>query len=103
MEIDEQITTEHLLLQERTCRSCGQDKSLLADFHRCGKDATLPSSYAYEYVPVGNPNSDAVNMGFNFFCVRALVPFIAFISESFKPGLAGVTFCIGGCLVLGGI
>ena len=48
MEIDEQITTEHLLLQERTCRSCGQDKSLLADFHRCGKDATLPSSYAYE-------------------------------------------------------
>ena len=48
MEIDEQITTEHLLLQERTCRSCGQDKSLLADFHRCGKDATLPSSYSYE-------------------------------------------------------
>ena len=48
MEIDEQITTEHLLLQERTCRSCEQDKSLLADFHRCGKDATLPSSYAYE-------------------------------------------------------
>ena len=48
MDIDEQITTEHLLLKERVCRSCGKEKSLLADFHRCGKDSTLPSSYAYE-------------------------------------------------------
>ena len=42
MDIDEQITTEHLLLKERVCRSCGKEKSLLADFHRCGKDSTLP-------------------------------------------------------------
>ena len=48
MDIDEQITTEHLLLKERVCRSCGKEKSLLADFHRCGKDATLASSYSYE-------------------------------------------------------
>ena len=48
MDIDEQITTDHLLLKERVCRSCGKEKSLLADFHRCGKDSTLPSSYAYE-------------------------------------------------------
>ena len=48
MDIDEQITTTHLLLQERSCRSCGKDKSLLADFHRCGKNPTLPSSYSYE-------------------------------------------------------
>ena len=48
MEIDEQIHTDHLLMEERTCRVCGKEKSLLADFHRCGKDATLPSSYSYE-------------------------------------------------------
>ena len=48
MDIDEQITTQHLLLQERSCRVCGQDKSLLADFHRCGKNSALPSSYSYE-------------------------------------------------------
>ena len=48
MDIDEQITTEHLLLKERVCRSCGKEKSLLADFHRCGKDSTLASSYSYE-------------------------------------------------------
>ena len=48
MNLDEQIHTEHLLMEERTCRVCGKEKSLLADFHRCGKDATLPSSYSYE-------------------------------------------------------
>ena len=48
MEIDDQIKTDHLLFQERTCRVCGQEKSLLADFHRCGANATLLSSYAYE-------------------------------------------------------
>ena len=48
MNIDEQITTEHLLLKERVCRSCGTEKSLLADFHRCGRDSTLASSYSYE-------------------------------------------------------
>jgi hypothetical protein len=48
MNIDEQITTEHLLLKERVCRVCGKEKSLLADFHRCGRNSTLLSSYAYE-------------------------------------------------------
>ena len=48
MDIDEQIATEHLLLRERICRTCGVEKSLLADFHRCGKKSTLPSSYSYE-------------------------------------------------------
>ena len=48
MDIDEHISTEHLLLRGRVCRNCGEEKSLLADFHRCGKDATLPSSYSYE-------------------------------------------------------
>ena len=48
MNLDEQIHTEHLLMEERTCRVCGKEKSLLADFHRCGKDATIPSSYSYE-------------------------------------------------------
>ena len=48
MNLDEQITTDHLLMMERACRICGHEKSLLADFHRCGKDSTLPSSYSYE-------------------------------------------------------
>ena len=48
MDIDEQLTREHLLLKERICRTCSNEKSLLADFHRCGKDPTLASSYSYE-------------------------------------------------------
>ena len=48
MEIDDQIHTDHLLMEERTCRVCGKEKSLLADFHRCGRNSTLLSSYAYE-------------------------------------------------------
>ncbi len=48
MNIDDQIRTEHLLMEDRVCRSCGMSKGLLADFYRCRKNPSLPSSYSYE-------------------------------------------------------
>ena len=48
MELDEQVTTAHLLLETRECRVCGQEKNLLADYYLSRKDPTLASSYSYE-------------------------------------------------------
>ena len=48
MDIDEQIETQHLFLIERSCRVCGKEKNLIADFYKCRPDATKISSYAYE-------------------------------------------------------
>ena len=48
MDLDKQVTTAHLLLENRTCRVCGEEKNLLADYYMCRKDPTLASSYSYE-------------------------------------------------------
>ena len=48
IDLDGQLKTEHLFMENRVCRVCGIEKSLLADFYRCRKDATLISSYSYE-------------------------------------------------------
>ena len=48
MDLDEQVTTAHLLLETRECRVCGQEKNLLADYYLSRKDPTLASSYSYE-------------------------------------------------------
>ena len=49
MDIDEQISLGHLLLQNRKCRVCGVEKNLIDGFYRTRKDrGTLPSSYSYE-------------------------------------------------------
>jgi hypothetical protein len=48
MEIDDQVTTGHLLLETRVCRVCGKEKSLVDDYYLSRKDPTLPSSYSYE-------------------------------------------------------
>ena len=49
MEIDEQVSLGHLLLQDRKCKKCGEIKNLIDGFYRTRKDrGTLPSSYSYE-------------------------------------------------------
>ena len=49
MDIDRQLKTENLLLEERTCRTCGGHKNLLSDFYLSRSDTPdLPSSYSYE-------------------------------------------------------
>ncbi len=49
MNIDRQLKTDHLLLEERTCRICGENKNLLSDFHLSrSNNPDLPSSYSYE-------------------------------------------------------
>ena len=48
MDISEQLTKSDLLLEERTCRVCGERKNLLDDFYKSRKNPALASSYSYE-------------------------------------------------------
>ena len=48
MDFEEEFKTGHLFLENRKCRVCGIEKSLLADFYKCRKDPNLRSSYSYE-------------------------------------------------------
>ena len=48
MDFDQQLQTEHLLLEDRVCVVCGEKKGLLADFYRCRRNPSLVSSYSYE-------------------------------------------------------
>jgi ribosomal protein S14 len=43
-----QLKVNHLFLEQRKCRACGETKNLLADFYLSRKDPTLLSSYTYE-------------------------------------------------------
>ena len=47
-DILEQVESQHLFMENRVCRVCGVEKSLLADFYKCRKNHTLRSSYSYE-------------------------------------------------------
>tara|TARA_E500000318_G_C3372246_1_gene138944 strand:+ start:75 stop:320 length:246 start_codon:yes stop_codon:yes gene_type:complete len=49
MDLDGQIKLGHLLLNDRTCRICGETKNLIDDFYRTRKDrGAVPSSWSYE-------------------------------------------------------
>ena len=48
MDLDEQLELAHLLLQERKCRVCGQEKNLIDGYYRTRKTVRLASSYSYE-------------------------------------------------------
>jgi len=48
MDFDEQFNLEHILFQDRTCRTCGIKKSLIEDFYRIRRKTTVSSSYSYE-------------------------------------------------------
>ena len=48
MELDEQLKLAHLLLEERICRVCKEQKNLLNGFYRTRKNMNLLSSYSYE-------------------------------------------------------
>ena len=49
MEIDKQIKLGHLLLSNRICRICGEEKNLIENFYRTRKDrGPVASSYSYE-------------------------------------------------------
>ena len=47
-DLDNQLKVNHLFLENRKCRTCGEKKNLIADFYLSRKDPTLVSSYAYE-------------------------------------------------------
>jgi len=49
MDIEDQISLEHLLFKERTCRICREIKDLMTDFYVVRRTKKyLPSSYSYE-------------------------------------------------------
>ena len=49
MDLDGQIKLGHLLLQDRTCKKCGETKNLVDCFYRTRKDrGAVASSYSYE-------------------------------------------------------
>lgn len=48
MDLEEQFEMDHLLLQERECRVCGETKNLLEGYYRTRKNTKLLSSYSYE-------------------------------------------------------
>ena len=49
MEIDKQIKLGHLLLVDRKCRVCGEEKNLIDGFYRTRKSrGPVASSYSYE-------------------------------------------------------
>ena len=49
MELDDQFKFGHLLLNERKCRICGEEKNLIDGFYRTRKDrGATASSYSYE-------------------------------------------------------
>ena len=49
MEIDKQIKLGHLLLSNRICRICGEEKNLIESFYRTRKDrGPVASSYSSE-------------------------------------------------------
>ena len=48
MELDDQLSTAHLLLETRVCRVCKKQKGLLEDYYLSRKDPTKKSSYSYE-------------------------------------------------------
>ena len=49
MEFDDQLKLGHLLLNDRKCRVCGEEKNLIEGFYRSRKGrGTTASSYSYE-------------------------------------------------------
>tara|TARA_B100000902_G_scaffold355306_1_gene368128 strand:+ start:259 stop:486 length:228 start_codon:yes stop_codon:yes gene_type:complete len=48
MDLDEQLQLAHLLLEERVCRICKEQKNLLQSYYRVRKNMRLASSYSYE-------------------------------------------------------
>jgi len=49
MDLDRQIKLGHLLLTDRICRICGEEKNLIESFYRTRKDrGPVASSYSYE-------------------------------------------------------
>ena len=49
MDLGDEFDLEHLLFKERTCRVCGERKSLIEDFYMTRKDrGAYPSAYSYE-------------------------------------------------------
>ena len=49
MELDSQIRQGHLLLSDRVCRVCGEEKNLIEGFYRTRKNrGPVASSFSYE-------------------------------------------------------
>ena len=51
MELEKQFKLGHLLLADRICRVCGEEKNLIDGFYRTRKNrGAVASSYSYECI-----------------------------------------------------
>jgi len=49
MNLEDQFGLEHLLFEQRKCKTCGETKELINDFYKTRKDrGNVPSAYSYE-------------------------------------------------------
>ena len=49
MDFEEEFELEHILLAQRTCRTCGKTKDLIDGFYRTRKDrGSNPGAFSYE-------------------------------------------------------
>ena len=48
MDLDDQLQLAHILLHERKCSVCGEEKNLIDGYYRTRKNVRLASSYSYE-------------------------------------------------------
>ena len=49
MNLEDQFGLEHLLFEQRRCKTCGETKELINDFYKTRKDrGNVPSAYSYE-------------------------------------------------------
>ena len=49
MDLEDQFSLEHLIFQERKCRTCGKVKDLISDFYLIRKNKRpFASAYSYE-------------------------------------------------------
>jgi len=48
MDLDDQLSLNHLFLNDRECRSCGQVKNLIDGFYKIRRGGQTKSSYSYE-------------------------------------------------------
>ena len=49
MNLEDQFGLEHLLFEQRKCKTCSETKELINDFYKTRKDrGNVPSAYSYE-------------------------------------------------------
>ena len=98
MDFEEEFKTGHLFLENRKCRVCGIEKSLLADFYKCRNDPNLRSSYSYECKSCAKKrvldNYYKKSIGECMICKKNNIKLLGDVCKSCTNGLKGFEYDI---------